>query len=305
MGPPGGSGPPPPWGGGPGGPGGYGPPPGGYGPPPGGPGGYGMAPMQPPQKKGPNIGLIIGLGCLGIFVIGGIVTVLLIYAGYRKAAAIAATLPTTTTKSISGGGYAPPTAPLGSLKAELKDLRDFKGDFGKARHFVGELYNTGDEALGFPTAKVTLYDAANTAIDSGTCASVVRVLAPGQKIPCFFSTYKTDSYSTYKTEITPMKSFYKGDLPEFGISDTKFVQKRGYSPYQLDGKITNKSSFKAKSVWALVSLYGADGKIVGAEQALVAGTDLEAGTSGLFSAKIYNVAAAPQTWNVIAVGYSE
>jgi hypothetical protein len=263
---------------------------------------------MPPKKSGPNVGLIVGLGCLGLFLLGSVGTFIGVVALRRTTAMVAPPppIPTTPAKPLGGsGGTVPPTVPTGQLRAELRDLRDFKGDFGKARHFVGELHNTGEEPLASPHAKVTLYDASNTAIDSSSCSSRVRVLPPGQKVPCFFLTFKADTYTTYKTEITPVKADYKADIPEFAVSDVKFTQKKGYSPYQLDGKITNKSSFKAKSVWALVSLYGADGKIVGADQAQVAGNDLEGGMSALFSAKIYNVAQSPQTYNVVAVGYRD
>jgi hypothetical protein len=260
---------------------------------------------MPPKKGGANVGLIIGLGCLGLFLLGSVGAGVAVFA-LRRTATHTPPVATPPSKPLGGtGGTVPPSTPTGQLRAELRDLRDFKGDFGKARHFVGELHNTGDETLGYPNAKITLYDASKTAIDSGTCASLVRVLPPGQKVPCFFSTFKSEAYTTYKTEITPVKSYFKGDLPELALSDVKFIPKKGYSPHQLEGKITNKSAFKAKSVWALVSLYGADGKIVGADQAQIAGGDLEGGTSGLFSAKIYNVAASPQTYNVFAIGYGE
>ncbi len=326
--PPGGGGyGPPPGGGGYGGPpqgappgGGYGGPPQGGGGPPGGgyggppPGGYGGPPMppSPPQKKGPNVGMIVGLGCLGLTVLGGIITVFVVLA-VRKAA---------TTAAAAAGITAPLSRPVGggtsggglgvgagtgtaALKVELHDLRDFTSSFGKSRYFVGELQNTGDTAVGYPSAKVTLFDAANTAIDSSVCASVIRLLPPGEKVPCTFSSAKADGYKTSKTEITPMRSYLKGSPAEFKVEGIKFTPKKGYSPNQLQGKITNLSTFKAKSVWALVSLYGTDGKIVGAEQTLVAGSDLDAGASALFTAKVYNVAAQPQTYTVKAIGYGE
>jgi len=267
-------------------------------------------PPMPPKKSGPNIGLIVGLGCGGLFVVGVIVTIVAVFAVRKKASSISYTTTTPTTTSTgslgsSSTGGSKTTTGTGNLKAELRDLRDFKGQFGKTRYFVGELYNTGEDPLGFPSAKVTLYDASNTAVDSGTCTSLVRVLPPGEKVPCFFSVFKGANYSTFKTEIKPMRSYYNGKIADLKISDVKFTPKRGYSPHQLDGKITNKSDFKAKSVWALVSLYGDDGKIVGADQALVAGNDLDPGMSGMFSAKVYNVAATPKKYEVIAVGYSD
>ena len=322
---PGGGGPPgggygPPPGGGFGGPppgGGFGgPPPGGYGgPPPGGyggppPGGYGGPPMppSPPQKKGPNVGLIVGLGCLGLVVLGGLGIAGMAVYSYRRAAAMAASIPIAPpprTGSTSGAVGTTPTAATGTLKAELRDLRDFKGTFGNARYFVGELYNTGDAPIGYPSARVTLLDASGTAIDNGTCASIIHALPPGEKVPCTFLSLKSDGFASTRIESTPMRSYSKSPAADLKVEGIKFIPKKGYSPHTLEGKITNLSSFKAKPVWALVSLYGSDGKIVGAEQTLVAGSDLEGGASALFSAKLYNVAATPVTYQVKAIGYGE
>ena len=262
-------------------------------------------PPSPPQRSGPNVGLIVGLGCLGLFVVGGILVGAAVFVSYRRAATAAATIPTTIAPPPRIGATGTTPTVTGTLKAELRDLRDFKGTFGKARYFVGEIHNTGDAPLGYPNAKVTLLDGASTAIDSGTCASVVHVLAPGEKVPCTFLTLKSDSFATTKIEITPMRAYSKKEEADLKVEGIKFTPKRGYNPHSLEGKITNRSSFKAKSVWALVSLYGADGKIVGAEQSLVAGSDLDAGSSALFSSKVYNVAATPVTYNVKAIGYAE
>ena len=315
-GPPGGGYGGPPQGGPPQGGGGYGGPPQG-GPPPGGgyggppPGGYGGPPMppSPPQKQGSNVGMIVGIGCVGITVLGGIILLVAVFF-VRKAATTAAALAPPVSRpssgGTSGGGLGVGSgAATGSLKVELHDLRDFTGSFGKARYFVGELQNTGDAAVGYPSAKITLYDAANTAIDSSVCSSVIRLLPPGEKVPCTFSSSKADGFKTSKAEITPVRSYLKGSPAELKVEGIKFTPKKGYSPNQLEGKVTNLSSFKAKSVWALVSLYGTDGKIVGAEQTLVAGSDLDAGASAMFNAKVYNVAAQPQTYTVKAIGYGE
>ena len=35
-------------------------------------------PPSPPQKKGPNVGMIVGIGCLGLTVLGGIITVFVV-----------------------------------------------------------------------------------------------------------------------------------------------------------------------------------------------------------------------------------
>jgi hypothetical protein len=265
-------------------------------------------PPSPPQKKGPNVGLIVGLGCLGLAVLGGIGVAAIAFMSYRRAATVAAAITrpasaTTPPRTGSPSGGLGTTS--GTLKAELRDLHESKADYGKGHYFVGELYNTGDTPLGFPSAKITLLDASSTAVDSGICSSVVQSLPPGEKVPCTFATFKAATFASTKIDITPMRSYTTKALADLKVENIKFTPKKGYSPHQLEGKITNLSSFKAKSVWAIVSLYGADGKIVGAEQALVAGSDLDGGQSALFSAKISNVAGTPQTYNVKPVGYGE
>jgi hypothetical protein len=258
-----------------------------------------MAPMQPPKKPS-NIGMFIGIGCGALFlvcIIGGIA----LFVVMREAAQeITAPEP----RPATAPSLTAPATPDGSLKAELRDLRDFKPSVGNLRHFVGEIHNTGTAEIGFPLAKVTLLDAANTAVESGTCASIVRLLPPGEKVPCTFTTLKTQ-YTTFKAEITPVKSFFRGQLAKIGISETKFTPKRGFTPHTLEGKLTNESTFTAKKVTAIVSLYGKNGKIVGADQELVAGDNLAPGASGRFTAKVFNAAETPETWQVLAIGYSE
>jgi hypothetical protein len=260
----------------------------------------------PPAPSGSKLPLILGIGCGGLFllfaIIGGIGWVVFSRASssvsppssYESPPPVIATVPT---------GLGSPSG--GTPELELKDLRSFKGSFGKQRHFVGEIHNTGTVPAGYPSVKVTIVDASNTAIDGGSCASLTRVLEPGDKVPCTFSLFKAETSTNYKTEIKPMKAFFRGELADLAVTETKVVPKRGYKPAQVTGKITNNSSFKAKMVMALASLYGKDGKIVGADQALVAGNDLEPGASALFDAKIYNLAEPADTFRVKAIGYSE
>lgn len=286
----------------------HGPPPGGgYGPPMGAPMGMPM-PQQQPQKKS-NIGMIIGIGCGGLFLLTLIGVGIAYYYINKAAKAVVAAIPSAFPVNSAGGidddpfDLKPPSS--GNLKAELKDLRNFKADFGSSIHFVGEIHNTGADPIGYPSAKITFLDATNTAIDSGTCSSMIRDLAPGEKVPCSFSLFKTKTWASYKTEIKPVRPLFVGKAAKLKISDTKFTAKKGYNPHQVTGKITNESTFKAKGVWALVSLYDKDGKICGADNALVAGNDLDAGQGGVFTAKVYNVAGTPDTFRVLAIGYGE
>jgi hypothetical protein len=275
-----------------------------FGPPGGGFGQAGPfgAPMPAqPKKSGSSLGLIFGLGCGGLAlltVIGGAVAFFMVRGK-------ASSPPPSYASPAVPSPVAAPTTTSGDLKAELKDLTPIKSKYGKSMRFVGEIINTGTEDLGYPSAKVTFFDAQNTAVDSGTCGSLVRVLPPGDKAPCMFSIFKGLDYTTYKIEMTPFRSSFRGQIADIDITDIKFTPKRGYQPDTLEGKLKNKSTFKAKNVWAIVTLYDANKKIVGADNALVAGSDLEANQSGLFSAKVYEVAGTPDSYRVVAIGYSE
>jgi hypothetical protein len=247
--------------------------------------------------------MILGLGCGGL----ALLTVILGAAGFFFARS--ATPPPMPT--YGGAVTASPVAPTppqpaaGDLKGELRDLTPIKAKYGKSIRFVGEFFNTGSGDLGYPSAKVTFYDAAGTAVDSGTCGTLMRVLPAGEKVPCSFSIFKGLDWKTYKIDVTPHRPLSAGQIAQIEITEDKFTPKRGYQPDTVEGKLTNKSTFKAKNVWAMVTLYDANKKIVGADNALVAGSDLEAGASGLFSAKAYEVAGPPASYRVIAIGYSE
>ncbi|EYF02483.1 Hypothetical protein CAP_7105 [Chondromyces apiculatus DSM 436] len=247
------------------------------------------------------MGLIVGLGCGGIVLIGIIVSVVLFFKAKSAAEEI---LNSPEMKSLGDPGIGAPSD--GSLKAELRDLRSFKGSLGGSRYFVGEIHNTGTANIGFPMAKVTLYDASNTAVESGTCMSVVRALSPGEKVPCTFMVTGNKTWKSEKVEITPQRAFLTGEVAKLDITDVKFTpKKQAYSAHDISGKVTNQSSFLAKNVMVIVSLYDKAGKIVGATQAPVAGNNLATATSARFEAKIFDVAETPDRWQVIAVGYSE
>lgn len=299
-------------GGGPPGPQGWGPPQGPYGPPPpggfGAPGGPGFGPPiygpPPPPPRGPNVGLFVALGCVGALVLIGGIGAAVFLAARTDASAPVAESPA---KAPDGTPAKPSSTASGDpgLSLELRDFRHWKETDKDTTHFVGELVNAGDGAIGSPTARIVFYDAAGTAVETGYCSSMVRTLAPGAKVPCTYGIWKPFPWKSYKIELEPRKPYSKAQAAELFVSEVVSTPKAGYEPHMVTGKLTNKSSFTAKSVWAIASLYGADGKIIAADSTLVAGKDLPAGGSGLFKLRFYQMAAAPVSVKVIGAGYSE
>lgn len=285
--------------GGPPGPGGYGPPQGGgYGPPMGGP------MQQPPQKKS-NVGMIIGIGCAGIFVLAVGAIVFSCYYAQKKAkeaaAALASAFPIDSTGKLTGDPFKDlEPAAEGSLKLEAKDVRWFKSS--SMVTVVAEIENTGTAPVSYPSVKFTFFDASKTAIDSGTCSGTLSELGPGEKVPCSFLITKVKEWDSYKMESKPMKVYGFRKPAKLKITDTKFTPKKGWQPNKLEGKITNESAFKAKHITAVVGLYDKDGKVCGTGFASISGNELDPGTATTFSASIYETAAPPDTFKVLAMG---
>ncbi|MBM4377163.1 MAG: hypothetical protein FJ095_18950 [Deltaproteobacteria bacterium] len=328
--PPGGGGYGPPPGGGYGPPGGalpgggYGPPPGGgYVPPPGGapppggfggppqggfggppPGGFGGPPLPPSSSGGGKNGLIagLGIGCLVLVVVVSFGVYSTIKKTKRVANAIASAV---ATSGIQVDGV--PNAGKGQIKLEFKNGQTFKGKTGSTLHLVGELANVGTDSVARPSAKVTLLDASGTAVDSGSCiAAGVRSLPAGESVPCYGLFTKTASYASHKVETQGFPDYQNLQLAKLDMADGTMNEPTNvYSPYKVTGKVTNQSTFTAKSVWIAVGLYDEAGKLCGAGQGAVAGNDLDAGAAARFEVSIYNVSAKPKRFEAKAFGYDK
>ena len=124
---------------------------------------------QPPQKKS-NVGMIVGIGCAGIFILLCGALGFSCWWAQKKAketaAAIASAFPIDSTGKLAGDPFdlKPPTD--GSLKLEAKDVRWFNSS--SMVSVVAEIENTGTAPVSYPSVKFTFYDASKTAIDSGT-----------------------------------------------------------------------------------------------------------------------------------------
>jgi hypothetical protein len=95
----------------------------------------------------------------------------------------------------------------------------------------------------------------------------------------------------------------RGPAPALEVSDVTLTPPpAGRGAYRVTGRITNRSAFRAAPAWALVSLYGADGKIAGMGEQAVPGTGLDPAASATFDVSIAEVAAPVDTWAVKALG---
>ncbi len=264
-------------------------PPGAYPPPPG----YGAPnPYAPPPPKQGNAGLYagVGAGCLVLLVVGVGVGFAVMRKVERTASAIA-----------SAVASASPAHP----GVELKDARFFRSGSVGTLSMVGELVNDGTTAVASPSAKITLYDDAKTAVDSTTCLSPgVRLLAPGESVPCATLFPKVKDFQYYRVEPSSVAPIAGVQIVKLEMSGVEAMPPSvRAAPHKVSGKVTNTSSLTAKDVWIVVGLYDADGKISGAGQATVAGNDLGPGASAQFEVSVPWVAKPSVSFAAKAFGY--
>jgi len=264
----------------------------------------GMPPQ--PQKSGGNGGLFAGLG-IGCLLLVGLV-VFGVYKVMKKTEQVAKTVASAMASSnVPASDLPVNSAGAGAVKVTLKAPNFFRTRNAKTLHFVGELNNSGTAAVASPGAKVTLLDAAGTAVDSTICiAAGVRALPVGETVPCYGIFTKAEDYKTYKAEGTGYPVYLNLKLAELKMSDVEGNEPVNvYSPYKVTGKVTNASTFQAKSVWIAVGLYDENDKLVGAAQGAVAGNDLDAGAAGKFEVSVYSVSGKPKRFEAKAFGYDQ
>ena len=256
------------------------PPPGygyGYGPDRGSVPGRGSRPSGGKQGRG-GAGVLIGVGCLLLLVLvvlGGVGLYLM------------------TRDKRSAGNDTP--APPSSGSAVARDLRDFPSVRG-GLVFVAEIVNTGSVAVA-PAARLRLLDAQRAEVASVPCANPPRLLGPGEKAPCVFTFggAKSAFVSSDVVILSPAAT-----AREVRLTATNVVLGRGFGT-QVTGTVTNPAAVTVRNPQVVATVYGLDGKIVGAAT-LDLKKELGAGQSSPFAVVVPDVAAPAKTFAVRAVG---
>ncbi|MBW2458239.1 MAG: hypothetical protein JRI68_27285 [Deltaproteobacteria bacterium] len=249
--------------------------------------------------------MLIGLGLGGVVLIGAIIWAIVVLVGSGGEVAGETD---TATESAEPTATAAPSKPSGKGKVELRDVRIFPArGTRKTYYVVGELWNTGTAPVDAPRAKVTVYDGNGTELDETLCAAfVVHDLMPNQKVPCYSVLDKAAGWKKFEIKPESSRHYLKYRAAELKISELESTSPRSrFGAHKVSGTITNRSAFTAKSVWVIVGLYDAKGKIVGAGKTLVSGNDLAPGASGKFNVSIYNVAPTPKTSLTKVFGYDK
>jgi hypothetical protein len=255
-----------------------------------------------PPPGGTNVALIVGILVGALLLLSAVAAGALLFV-VRRAAPPPSSVTAGPPRSVGSGSDGAPSSVAGAA-IELRHARLFKDERSTAIvHLVGELHNPTGASVGFPRAEITLYDAARTAVGSGTCTTVLRVLLPRESVPC--TAVFTDVKGAKTFEAVPSASSPLGvHMADLRASDVAYsAPSRTWDPHDLTGRITNGGSTPANSVWAIVGLYDKEGKICGVGSAPVAGNDLGPGASATFKVSIYSVASPVARYVVTPVGH--
>jgi len=177
--------------------------------------------------------------------------------------------------------------------AELRDFKLFPDGPVKGHHFIAEIGIAKGPVVKDPMFRVTFKDADGSTLDTGSCA-YRGVIKPGDHVPCYGAIWKTPKWAKYEIINVPPLDAVPDDSAPLDVSGTTLITAKN----EVDGKVTNTGKVALKSVTAYVSLYGADGKIVGGSSALIAGNDLAPGATSTFAVPVDDVAAPPKTFSV-------
>ena len=176
--------------------------------------------------------------------------------------------------------------------AEVHDFKVFPSGPVKTHYFVGEMVLTSTTPAFHPSFKIVFKDADGTVVDSATC-SFQGTLEPGTKAPCYGEIFKAPKWASYDVTFNKISTPAKPAPSTLTVSETKLLG------HVVEGKVSNTGAATVKGVMAYVSLYGSDGKIVGASNAWVAGNDIDPSGSAKFSVKVAEVDGTASTFAVV------
>jgi hypothetical protein len=203
-----------------------------------------------------------------------------------------------------------PRVEAGGVRAELRDVVVTRHPFHGEDSFLGELHNTGSAPIDSPAGRLTL------GLLTAQC-TFRGIVEPGEKVPCDlrFVPAIPRHAGPIEAEVLPLR-VARGRRPALRLLDARLHPKLGDGRPSVTGHVRNDSGRDLYPVYVIASVYGDDGKIVGAESTLVDANEgappsrehtdsygvLRAGQVGAFRAVIERQAATPVTFSVVATG---
>lgn len=149
-------------------------------------------------------------------------------------------------------------------------------------HVVGEVQNTGDQAVGFVKITATFYDSSDVVIDTEFTYTMLSVLLPSRKSP--FDVILFDAVQSTKVDHYSLSVSYSSTSPKpLGLeilSHSAYVDSIGWM--HIVGEIKNIETGTANYVKVISTFYDDAGNVVDAEFTYSDPSDLEPGQKAPF-----------------------
>jgi hypothetical protein len=202
---------------------------------------------------------------------------------------------TPTFAVVPEDGPIPVPTPL-RLDAQVSPFTFAYNSIG-ALYFFGEITNTGDLPLGHPKVSVVLYDASGHALGNEPGYATQDFVAPGQRAPVKVLFLQPPEWSRFEVLFKPEAARYAGFLTYTDLlpSSMNFVRDLSLG-YALNGMVKNIGERQARFVQVVVTLYDADGQVVGVDGTFARPSDLAPGESAPFKVSFYLTAAEPASY---------
>lgn len=178
------------------------------------------------------------------------------------------------------------------LMAEVRDVAPIFTSIGSI-YFIGEIVNTGRRPLAKPEVIIALKDAAGKPLLFGTGYPVHDLVLPGGSVPVvvLFTNPPPDwrSFEVYLQGRAPTGREFLS-YTAFSYTDVQ-ISTDEFSAYIFTGQVKNTGPSKAEFTQVLLSLYGADDKIVGMGTAYTDLSAIDPGETSSFTVRVSNVLA--------------
>ncbi|MBN1890370.1 MAG: hypothetical protein JW850_20415 [Thermoflexales bacterium] len=158
--------------------------------------------------------------------------------------------------------------------AEVRDVIALNS-YNEAVTFVGEVINTGEQAIKSPRIYLLLYGSDNTKLDVVTGHTEHDLVRPGERVP--FSAYLSETppnWARFEIVFRPQAAdgHEYSAYTDFEPLDDQLGPDK-YSGQIVSGTVRNTGEKSARFVQAVVSLYNAEEKIIGLDTSYINGKD--------------------------------
>jgi hypothetical protein len=157
-------------------------------------------------------------------------------------------------------------------------------EFSSNRYLIGELFNNTATNVRFTRVSATLRDGSGNVVDSDYSFSMIDTLTPGMRSPFLIIFSDPPTWNSYELAVTWATTTDTPHHLEILNTQSYFDTSDAYT---VVGEIRNQYSEPRTFVEAFVTMYDAEGKVIGVASNYTNPYDLQPGQTASFKAEAY------------------